>query len=130
MSDHSDNQLQANLNPSNLNINNTSTNRKFQPIPPFVSLLVINALYLAYPRTTISAIIFVIEASSITSTKSSEIQETPDDSTSITINSIFNFSVSRLNAFLNLFWLEKIVIFAVISVTNLINTGFLNVFQA
>ena len=88
MSDHSDNQLQANLNPSNLNNNNTLTNRKFQPIPPFVSLLVINALYLAYPRLTISAIIFVIEASSITSTKTSEIQETPDDSTSITTHGL------------------------------------------
>ena len=130
MSDHSDNQLQANLNPSNLNNQNTSTNRKFQPIPPFVSLLIINALYLAYPISTIAAIIFVIEASSVTSTKTSEIQETSGDSTSITVNSIVKFSVSQISAFLNLFWLEKIVIFGVISVTNLINTGFLNGFQA
>ena len=92
--------------------NNNSNSVQFQPIHPFVSILIINVLYLAYPKTTISAIVFVIEASSIT-----------NKTESIDLFSIFNFLTQKINIFFSLFWLEKIVIFGVILITNLINTS-------
>ena len=92
------------------NDSNTST-RTFKPISPFVSLLVINAVYLAYPKTTISAIVFVIEASSTTSSNSNGLY------------SILTFLLHQAITFFNKFWLEKVIILGVVLILNLINTG-------